>query len=89
LQIVKAGAILIIYLFIVLIAFFTISTPFDEIMSGVEDADTGAAEPYIAEHSGWYRILFNMFFAMFGIAPMVWFVVWVFHREPDWGYRRY
>lgn len=86
-DIIKAGMVLIVYLFIILITFFALSTPFNEFLDGMDDADTGAADPYIAVHIPWYRTVFNMFFAGMGIAPIVWFVVWTFQREPDWGYR--
>ena len=64
-----------------------LSSPFDDMMSGLEDLNMTASDAKVEDASGWGRTVFDMIFAGFVLVPIIWFVVWVFHREPDWGYR--
>jgi len=78
---------MVVYLFIVLVAYFTISSPFENLVSGFEGTDTLASDE-IEDNVSLYRSVFNMFFALLGLVPIIWFIVWIFHREPDWSYVR-
>jgi len=64
-----------------------LSTPFDEFMGGLEDVN-GSSDAHVEHTSGYSRTVFDIFFAGMGIVPVIWFIVEIFKREPDWGYRR-
>jgi len=83
-----AGIILVVYLFALMIGYYAVSTPFENLMDGIDDADGGLAADEIDTHVGNYKTFFNMAFALMAITPIVWFIFWVFHREPDWRYYR-
>jgi len=61
--------------------------PLDDIVTSFENINATASDAHIESASSYGRTVFNMIFAGLAIVPMLWFIVWVFHREPDWGYR--
>lgn len=87
-NIIKAGIVMIVYLFMILLAYFVLSTPITAIFDAFDDTDTGAATEQLDQFLPTIRTAFNMFFAMMAAVPMTWFIFWVMHREPDWGYTR-
>ena len=76
-----------VYFFILFISYMIISTPFEEVISGFDEADAGVASDEIDTQVSNSRTAFNMAFGLAAIVPGIWFIVWVFHREPDWRYR--
>ena len=86
-NIVKAGVILLVYFFTLFVAYMIISTPFEETVSGFEDTETTYADDEVDAQAGYARTAFDIAFGLAALVPAFWFVVWVFHREPDWRYR--
>ena len=80
------GILLIVYLFIIIVTYIVISSPFEVMVSGFEDVNETASDSYVDFTSGVVRIVFNFCFALAGLIPIIWFIVWVFQREPDWRY---
>ena len=87
-SIIKTGAILIISTFIIIVFFFIISTPVTEILSGFDNADVSEAEDEMNEYLPNIETAFWLGMSIAIITPAVIFVLWVFHREPDWYYKR-
>jgi len=85
--IVRNGVILAVYLFIIFSLYIFISSPFDDIMSSFEDID-GDYDAEVEAQSGFNRLVFDMMFAILALVPSIWFILWCFSREPDWGYYR-
>jgi hypothetical protein len=85
--IVIRGVLLIVYTFIVITIYIVASSPFEEIVSGMEDINMTASDAHIESSGVYVRLAFNLCFALAVIIPSLWFIVWVFHREPDWRYR--
>lgn len=86
-DIIRAGVLMIAYLFIIIALYMFLSSPFDDIVTSFENINATASDAHIESASSYGRTVFNMIFAGLAIVPMLWFIVWVFHREPDWGYR--
>ena len=85
-DIVRNGAILIIYLFIIFCLFLFLSTPFDEVMTGLDNVN-GTSDSQVEAGVNEGRLVFNIMFSVLALVPIIWFVLWVFHREPDWRYK--
>jgi len=85
---VEMGAIMLVYLFLFTIVFFIISAPLTIIFDSLGDT-TGEHSDEMDEHLPNIRTALNIFFALVIATPIVGFIVWVYHREPDWGIRRY
>lgn len=85
-DIVRSGIIMGTYLFIIIIIYMVLSSPFDDMMSGLEDLNMTASDAKVEDASSWGRTVFDMMFAGLALVPLLWFVVWVFRREPDWRY---
>jgi len=84
-NIITDGALMILWTFIVVILYILLSSPFDEIVSGFEDSSYSDAE--IDATWSMQRIIFNMVFAILGAVGVFWFIIRVFKREPNWGYK--
>ena len=85
---VEMGAILLVYLFMFTLVFFILSAPLSSIFDGLSDT-TGEHSDEMAEYLPNIRNALNIFFALVIATPIVGFIVWVYHREPDWGIRRF
>lgn len=85
---IRAGVLMLLYLFITIIVFFIISSPLDSIFNGFDDT-TGEHSDEMDIYLPNIRTALNIFFALVIAAPIIGFIMWVFHREPDWGIRRY
>jgi len=88
-RIIMAGVILIVYMFIIVVGYFVVSPIYSEFMDVMEGMDAGEASDEIAQHASTYRSFFDWAFALMAVIPSIWFIVWVFRREPDWRYRGY
>jgi len=82
----KAGVIMLTYLFIVFIAWMLLSTPFEETISGFEGLGGEAGDEMDTQISR-SRTVFNVFFGGMAIVPIIWFLIWIMRREPDWRFR--
>lgn len=78
----KAGVILIVALFTVLIMYFALSIPVNTLFDAFQGADWAAAEGHKIAYMALIRQATTVFFAILVSIPIVWFFFWVFHREP-------
>lgn len=86
---VRAGIILIIYLSIVIIGYMVLASPFSSVFGGFENTSISTyVDNAVDYHTGVVRQVFDLCFALLAVVPIAWFVVWAFHREPDWRYYR-
>jgi hypothetical protein len=81
----KAGVVLVVYLFVVLITYFALSGPINILYDAFQGANWAAAEPHKASYIALIRQTTTVFFAVFISIPIVWFFFWVFHREPAYN----
>ena len=81
----KAGVVLLVYLFIVLLTYFALSGPVNAIYGAFDSTNWGTgAESHHASYMALIRQATTVFFAIFISIPIVWFFFWVFHREPSY-----
>ena len=84
LDIMRNGIIMIVYLSIIFIMYMVLSTPFENIMTGL---DTSANMSQVSSGVTNGKWVFNLIFAGLAIVPVIWFIGWSFWREPDWRQR--
>lgn len=85
--IILRGILLIVYTFIIITIYIVASSPFENVISGIEDVNMTATDSYVETAGTNIRLAFNMSFALAILVPTLWFIVWIFRSEPDWGYR--
>lgn len=85
-DIITRGVLLIAYMFVIIVMYLALSSPFDDVFTEFENLNMSASDTQVDYHTGNVRIVFDLCFALAGIIPIVWFIVWVFSREPDWRY---
>lgn len=87
-KIIQMGVIMLVYLFMFSLVYYVISAPLDSIFDGL-----AATDGEHADEMGVYlpniRTALNIFFALVIATPIVGFIMWVYHREPEWGTRRF
>jgi len=83
-SIIRDGIILLIYVFLITLIYMFTSTPFHEITSTFLGLGLQAAHT----DSVWNAAdtVYAICFVFLAGIPIVWFIVRVFSREPDWGF---
>ena len=85
-DIIRNGVIMLVIEFIILMCYIVISSPFDDMMTSFENIN-GSTDAEVETGTTNSRNMFNMMFAGFALIPPIWFMLWVFIREPDRGQR--
>jgi len=85
-DIARAGVIMSAYLAIVVIIYIVLSSPFNQMMNAFEDANITGSDTQVDASGVICRAAFELFFAALAFVPIIYFVVFVFRREPDWRY---
>lgn len=81
---IRAGVILAVFTFVVVITYFALSTPLELIYDGFDTGNMGAAESAMDTYLPIIRTATTLFFCILISLPVTWFVFWVFHREPSY-----
>jgi len=78
-----AGLVFITYLFLMVTIFFVLSGPVDTIMTAFSDGAVGTsyATQMNSYHAG-FVLAIKIAFALGIAAPITWFIMWIFSREP-------
>ena len=79
---IRAGVVLAVFTFTVVIAYYALSVPIDAIYSGFEQADFANAETQKDAYMPIIRTATTLFFSILLSLPVIWIVLWCFHREP-------
>jgi len=87
-SIIRAGGMLLISTFLILVLYFVISSPLEAIFTTFDDAQTGNADDEMDIYLPYTRDALNIAWAVALITPSVIFVIYIFFVEPVWTYRR-
>lgn len=85
-SIIRAGTLLIVYLFCVLTVWIFLGGVVDDLITDFEDINSTASDSHIEYHAVTVRASLDISFALSGLVPIAWFIFWIFYKEPD---RRY
>ena len=85
-DIIRNGVIMLVIEFTILMLYVFISSPFDTMMTSFEDIN-GTTDAKVEDGTALNRTVFNMMFAGFMCIAPIWFMLWIFRREPDRGFR--
>jgi len=87
-NIIHAGVIFAVYLFLMVAIYFFLSAPIDAIMDGITGAPLGDASDEMASYSPNIEWAIRAAFACGLATPATWFIFWVMSKEPFIGYKR-
>lgn len=82
-NIIHAGVTFVVYLFIMVVLYFALSTPVDSIMDALLNVPLGEATDEMALYNPNISWALKLVFAIGISIPVTWFIFWVFSREPD------
>ena len=77
------SVIMAVYLFVLIIAYMVLSSPFASIMSDFDDLNLTGSDSHVESGTSNGQLVFDMVFAGLAIGGLLWFVVSCFYREPD------
>lgn len=83
-NIIRTGGIMAVYVFIVIILYMVLSSPFDDLMTSFAGLDMTNSDAEVEQGVSMGRLVFDIIFALFVLIPIIWFVFMCFSREPDW-----
>lgn len=83
-NIVRDGVIMLVILSVIFILWLILSTPFNDIATAFEDVNMTNSDAKVEESSGWAKAVWDIFFAGLGAIPIIWFIMRMMQREPDW-----
>ena len=86
-NIIRDGIIMMVYEFIVIIAYVTLSSPVATTIGAIVDAGVASGVTQLTSYETLVSNVITICFALLGIIPLVWFIFRVYSREQDWGYR--
>jgi len=87
-DIIRDGVVMIVFVFVVVVLYILLSDPFDTMMTSFENLNLSSSDAQVESASGLGRTVFDIAFVGLGIVPLLWFVVRVMRREPDWYWRQ-
>jgi len=82
------GVIMAVYLFVLIVAYIVLSSPFASIMADFNNLNLTNSDTEVESGTTAGQLVFDMVFAALGLVPLLWFIVSCFYREPDWRYRQ-
>ena len=85
-DIVRTGIIMMVYVAVIFILYILLSSPFNEVVMSFENINGTASDAHVDASGSIARTVFDMTFAGLIIVPIIWFIAWIFRREPDWRY---
>ena len=89
-SIIQAGVVFAVYLFVMILLYFVLSSPIDSVMNGIiGSASNTLASDEMTEFSPNFTWAVKLAFAISIAIPVTWFVFWLFSKEPFVGIRRY
>ena len=83
-DIARNGIIMLVYIFVVILLYMFLSSPFDDMVTTFANINGSASDTHVEAAVTTSRTVFNIIFAALILVPIVWFITWVMHREPDW-----
>ena len=86
-DIIRNGILMLVIEFIIFAMYLFLSSPFDDMMTSFENIN-GTTDAEVEAGTTQNRTIFSIMFAGFALIPPIWFILWVFRREPDRGFRR-
>ena len=88
-DVVRDGIIMLISEFVIIIMYIVLSDPVADIFTSISDAGTSMGVTQMTYYHALVNNVFTLCFIILGVIPVIWFIVRMMSREPDWGYRYY
>jgi len=82
-SIVRAGIIFLVFLFAMILVYFTISPFVEAMFDALDDVDDPETSDEMDTYLPYIRTAMTMAFAIGIATPVAWIFIWVFSREPD------
>jgi len=88
-DVVRDGLTLIVSEFVIIILYIVLSDPVATILTSISTAGTNMGVTQMTYYHTLVNTVFTICFILLGLVPVIWFIVRMMSREPDWGYRYY
>ena len=88
-DIIRDGVILAVSEFSILLMYIVLSSPVATLIAALVDAGTASGVTQMTYYHGLITNVLTICFILLAFVPLIWFVLRMMSREPDWGYRYY
>lgn len=79
-NIIKAGAVLAIYEFLMIVMYFFLSKPIPTFINAVMDTEI---VPELQTYGTLGLTVFNIMFGIAFLIPAIWFMIWIIREDPQ------
>lgn len=86
-DIIRSGAVLLVLEAALVITFLVISTPVSTTISAIATAGLSVGVTQMTYYKNLVNQVMGICFILAALAPVIWFLLEVWRREPDWGYK--
>ena len=88
-DVVRDGVLLLVSEFVIIAIYIFLSDPVAQVLTALYGAGTSMGVTQMGYYSNLVNTVVTIVFILLGVIPLIWFVVRMMSREPDWGYRYY
>lgn len=88
-DIVRDGIIMVASEFVIILMYIVLSDPVATLIQALVDAGVSSGVTQMTYYHGLVNTVMTISFILLGLVPIIWFVMRMMSREPDWGYRYY
>jgi hypothetical protein len=86
-NIIRDGVILVVFEFIIILLWVTLSSPMAAVINSLINSGTSMGITQMTYYGGLVNHAVDIVFLLMGLTPLIWFFFRAYQREPDWGYR--
>ena len=88
-DIIRDGLVLAVSEFVVVLTYIVLSDPIATVIQALVTAGTDMGITQMTYYHGLVTTVLTICFIMLAFIPIIWFILRMMSREPDWGYRYY
>ena len=88
-DVVRDGIIMMVFEFVIISIYIFLSDPVATVLTALSDAGTNMGVTQMTFYHALVNNVLTIVFILLGLVPLIWFVIRMMSREPDWGYRYY
>ena len=88
-DIIRDGLVMAVSEFTVVLMYIVLSDPIATIIQALVNAGTDQGVPNMTYYHNLISTVLTICFILLAFSPIIWFILRMMSREPDWGYRYY
>ena len=88
-DVIHDGLVLVVSEFSIVLMYIVLSSPIATVIQTLVTAGTDQGVPNMTYYHNLVSTVLTICFILLALVPIIWFILRMMSREPDWGYRYY